>query len=66
MCKEGLFLGFLCELLFRSASQDFDSFSLIPISRTILILQLLDFLLDVTKKTKRIDQFDITDFQNCC
>ncbi len=62
MCKEGNLLEGLCGLLYRSVYQDFDSFSLIPISGIILLLQLLDFLLDVTKKTTRIDEFDISDF----
>ncbi len=48
-CKEGnLFLG-LCGLLYWSVYHEFESSFLIPFSGTIFILQLLDFLLDVTK-----------------
>ncbi len=50
MCKEGKLLGGLCRLFHRSVYQDFDSLSMIPISGTILILQLLNVFLDVTKK----------------
>ncbi len=53
MCKEGKLIGGLCELFHRSVYQDFDSLSMIPIDGTILILQLLDVLLDVTKKDKK-------------
>ncbi len=53
MCKEGNELGGLCGLLYRSVYQDFDLFSLIPIRGTILIFQLLDFLLELTKKDNK-------------
>ncbi len=52
MCKEGKLLGGLCRLFHRSVYQDFDSLSMIPVSGTILILQPLDVLLDVTKRQK--------------
>ncbi len=53
-------------LLGRSVYQDLDFLSMIPIGGTILILQLLDVLLDVTKMTKRMNEFDFTDIQNIC
>ncbi len=53
MWKEGKLLGGLCRLLYRSVYQDFESFHLMPISGKILILQLLDYLVDVTKKDRR-------------
>ncbi len=52
MCNEGKLIGGLCGLFHRSVYQDFDSMDMIPMSGTILILQLLDVLLDVTKKDK--------------
>ena len=50
MSNEGKLIGGLCGLFHRSVYQDFDSMDMIPMSGTILILQLLDVLLDVTKK----------------
>ncbi len=44
---------FQLRLLYRSVYQDFESFYLIPVSRTILIFQLLDFLLDVTNQRQK-------------
>ncbi len=64
MCKKGKLIGGLCGLFHRNLYQDFDSLSMIPIGGTILILQLLNLRLDVTKKTKRINEFDFTDIQN--
>ncbi len=52
MCNEGKLIGGLCGLFHRSVYQDFDSMDMIPMGGTILILQLLDVLLDVTKKDK--------------
>ncbi len=52
-CKEGKLLGGLCGLFYRSIYQDFDSLSMTPISGTILILQLLHVLLDVTKQDNK-------------
>ncbi len=66
MCKEGKLLGGLCGLFHRSVYQDFDFLSMIHISGTILIFQLFNVLLDVTKKTTRINEFDFTDIQNIC
>ncbi len=53
MSKEGKLIEGLCGLFHRSVYQDFDSMSMIPFGGTILILQLLDVLLDVTKKDKK-------------
>ncbi len=47
-------IGGLCGFFHRSLYQDFDSLSMIPIGGTILILQLLDVLLDVSKKDKKV------------
>ncbi len=63
-CNEGKLIGGLCGLFHRSVYQDFDSMDMIPMSGTILILQLLDVLLDVTKK--RIDELDLTNIQHIC
>ena len=53
MCNEGKIIGGLCGLFHRSVYQDFDSMDMINTSGTILILQLLEVLLDVTKKDKK-------------
>ncbi len=53
MSKEGKLIGGLCGLFHRSVYQDFDSLSMIPIDGTILILQLLNVLLDVTQKRQK-------------
>ncbi len=66
MSKEGKLIGGLCGLFHRSVYQDIDSLSMIPIGGTILILQLLDVLLDVTKMTKSFHEFDFTNIQNIC
>ncbi len=52
MCKEEKLLGCLCGLFHRSDYQDFDSLSMIPISGTILILQLLNVSFWMSQKTQ--------------
>ncbi len=63
---KGKLLEGCCRLFHRSVYQDFDYLSMIPISATILILQLFKGLSDVTKNTKRINEFDFTDIQDIC